>query len=185
MGKRIVLVDMDEVLVRTYENFLKKLQEVYPEIEQVPYERATKFCIKEDYPEPLREKVDSIWRYEGLFVNFPIMPGALEALIELKKNNEVFICSSPISSPYCSQEKVEWTRRNLGIDWVRRLILTKDKTLVYGDILIEDKPKIKGCRIPFWEQVIYDHPWNRHITGKRRINWQNWKEVLHELLKEN
>ena len=32
----------------------------------------------------------------------------------------------------------------MGKDWCNRMILTKDKTIVAGDLLFDDKPKITG-----------------------------------------
>jgi len=54
----------------------------------------------------------------------------------------------------------------------------KDKTLIIGDILIDDKPEIKGISTPNWEHIIFDQPYNKNITNKKRINWDNFKEVL-------
>ncbi len=38
----------------------------------------------------------------------------------------------------------EWVQQHLGRGWVNRLVITKDKTIVTGDLLIDDRPKIKG-----------------------------------------
>jgi len=178
---KTVLIDMDEVIFWTHGGFMEILKEKHPEIKPVPYEQTTEFYMENLYPENQRKTIDNIWRERGLFRNLSLMPGALEALTEISKKNEVFICSSPVISPYCIQEKYDSIGEKLGERWQRKMITTKDKTIVYGDILIDDKPKITGVRTPSWEQVIYDHPWNRNVSGKRRLTWQNYKEVLPEL----
>ena len=38
----------------------------------------------------------------------------------------------------------EWVEHHLGWKWINKLIVTKDKTVVSGDLLIDDKPIIKG-----------------------------------------
>lgn len=38
----------------------------------------------------------------------------------------------------------EWVEHYLGKDWINRTILTRDKTIVSGHILIDDNVKIKG-----------------------------------------
>jgi len=38
----------------------------------------------------------------------------------------------------------EWVKQHLGESAVRRMILTHDKTMVNGDLLIDDRPSIKG-----------------------------------------
>lgn len=37
-----------------------------------------------------------------------------------------------------------WVEKHLGHDFLEQVILTRDKTLVTGDILIDDKPDILG-----------------------------------------
>ena len=38
----------------------------------------------------------------------------------------------------------EWVENHLGKDWINRLILTRDKTMINGDVLIDDKINITG-----------------------------------------
>lgn len=37
-----------------------------------------------------------------------------------------------------------WVERHLGPEFLDKVILTRDKTIVSGDILIDDKPDILG-----------------------------------------
>lgn len=41
-----------------------------------------------------------------------------------------------------------WVEKHLGPQFVERIILTRDKTVVLGDLLIDDKDTIQG-RSPF------------------------------------
>jgi 5' nucleotidase, deoxy (Pyrimidine), cytosolic type C protein (NT5C) len=43
----------------------------------------------------------------------------------------------------------EWVKQHLGKSALRRVILTCDKTLVNGDLLIDDRPAIKGLVFKF------------------------------------
>ena len=69
----------------------------------------------------------------------------------------------------------------MGFGWTKKIILTKEKAMVRGDILIDDKPKIKNEDKALWEHIFYDKPYNREIEGKRRLTWKNWKQILTEL----
>jgi 5'-nucleotidase len=60
------------------------------------------------------------------------------------------------------------------------MIIAADKTLVRGDVLIDDRPYIKGDFTPSWEYILYDQPYNRKNTEFRRLDWSNWREVLTE-----
>ena len=87
------------------------------------------------------------------------------------------LCLSP--SPLI-QFQIAQARQHLGDDWVKRLILCHDKTLVHGDVLVDDKPEVTGSNpVPSWEHVLFGAPYNRHITDRRRIgDWTEWAEVL-------
>jgi 5'-nucleotidase len=61
------------------------------------------------------------------------------------------------------------------------MIVSKDKTIVHGDFLIDDKPSIKGVQQPTWEHLLYSQPWNAKVSSKRRITWQNWRSVIDSL----
>ena len=38
----------------------------------------------------------------------------------------------------------EWVEKHMGNDWAGKIILTPDKTLVNGHLLIDDRPNVKG-----------------------------------------
>ena len=72
----------------------------------------------------------------------------------------------------------KWVERVLGTAWVSQVILTKDKTVIKGDFLIDDKPVITRAQDPpDWEHILYDRPYNRGIKRKR-ITWENWRDIL-------
>ena len=48
--------------------------------------------------------------------------------------------------------------KHLGRDATNRLILTKDKTLVHGSLLIDDKPRILGAVKPRWKTSCSTRP---------------------------
>jgi 5'-nucleotidase len=76
-------------------------------------------------------------------------------------------------------EKYQWTEQHLGNEWAKKVILTRDKTLVKGDFLIDDRPEIIGVVTPVWEHVVFDKPYNRDVTNKKRLkSLKDWKSVL-------
>lgn len=175
-----ILIDMDGVLCDFDGEFLKRWRERHPEKFYVPFEQRTTFYVRDSYPEELRPLVTEILLESSFFREMTPMDGAKEALEEMKNMGlEVFICTSPLTTyKNCVREKYEWVENHLGADWVNRIILTKDKTLIKGDFLIDDKPEIIGLEsTPSWEHVIYDRPYNRAVN-KKRLVWANWKEVL-------
>ena len=41
----------------------------------------------------------------------------------------------------------EWIQAYMGKDWIKRMVVTRDKTVVKADLLIDDKPRITGTYI--------------------------------------
>jgi len=175
-----ILIDMDGVLSDFDGAFLNCWRELHPEKFFIPIEERTTFYVKEQYPDELKPLVSEIVWKPNFFRDMPPVNGGKEALTEMEKMGfEVFICTSPLSTyRNCVLEKFEWVEKHLGAKWVNRIILTKDKTLVKADYIIDDKPEITGVEnTPSWEHILYDCPYNRGIN-KRRITWKNWKSIL-------
>jgi 5'-nucleotidase len=171
---------MDGVIADFDGEFLKRWRERHPEKLYIPLEERTTFYVKDSYPEELKPLVVEILLESSFFRDMMPMSGAKEALFEMEQMGlEVFICTSPLNAyKNCVLEKYVWVENYLGTDWVNRIILTKDKTLVKGDYLIDDKPEITGVeRAPIWEHIVYDRPYNRDVN-KKRLVWANWKDVI-------
>ncbi len=175
-----ILIDMDGVIADFDQEFLRKWRERHPEKPYIPLEERTTFYVKDSYPEALRSFIAEILLEESFFRGMIPVPGAKEALEEMvRKGFEVFICTSPLSTyGNCVLAKYEWVEEYLGTSWVNKIILTKDKTIVKADFLIDDKPEITGAeKIPSWEHILYDRPYNRDIK-RRRLTWETWKDIL-------
>lgn len=180
MDKKIILVDMDGVLADFEGRFLEIWKKKFPHHPHVPLEKRETFYLEEDYPEGLEKDIGDIFSAPGFFENLDIIPGSKEALTKMEAlGHKVLICTSPTSKyENCVLEKYHWVSRNLGYEWTKKMIVTKDKTLVIGDMLIDDKPEHKGLRIPLWKYVLFDAPYNRKVKSDLRITWKNWEKIL-------
>lgn len=176
----IVLVDMDGVLADFEQGFLNMWRAKHPDLFYVPVEERNTFYTYKQYPKELRPLTREVVRAAGFFGSLPPIPGALKGFKALVgTDHEIFICSSPlIGNPTGASEKFDWIEEHLGREWLGKLILAPDKTMVRGDILIDDRPEIKGSQKPIWEHVLYDQLYNRQIEGRRRMTWANWHEVI-------
>ncbi len=175
-----ILVDMDGVITDFDQEFLQRWRKRHPDKLYIPVEKRTMFYIKDEYPDELKPLVAEILLESSFFEEMLPVQGAKEALEEMAANGfEVFICSSPFSNyGNCVLEKYKWVETFIGPSWVSKIILTKDKTIVKADYLIDDKPVITGAeKSPSWEHILYDRPYNRNMN-KRRIIWPNWKDIL-------
>jgi 5'(3')-deoxyribonucleotidase len=113
MDKKRVYVDMDGVLADYHSRF-KEMVLANPDIK---YPQAT---------------------YD-FFRNLEQIPLAKKSMFWMKDIFDVWILTRPsFKNPLSYTEKRVWVEENLGIEWVERLILSPDKTLLKGDILIDD-----------------------------------------------
>lgn len=175
-----ILIDMDGVIADFDQEFLQRWRKRHADKFYVPVEARHVFYVKDEYPEELKPLVVEILVESSFFRDMLPVKGAKEALEEMReKGFEVFICTSPLSTyKNCVLEKYEWVENHLGPSWVKQVILTKDKTIIKGDFLIDDKPAITGTeKHPEWEHILYDRPYNRG-TDKRRITWDTWRNIL-------
>ena len=175
LPKGTYLVDMDGVLANYVGEFNRRWKAKFPQREFIPEEELKYHHIEENYDDRYEDDVNAIPQERDFFASLDPIPGALEGIEKLaQEGNEVFICTAPNTiNPYCEQGKKEWVRKHLGMYWVRRMIITKDKTLVQGDYLIDDKPEIKGLIKPTWERIVYDQPYNRiqELKNHKRMTW--------------
>lgn len=186
----IILVDLDSVTADFEMGVYNELIKKHPEIAPIHPRERTTFKVRDQYcpiyGQEFRKIIKGIETAPGFFLSLPSLPGSIEAVLQIARKHEVFLCSAPLKEyKHCAPEKIEWVETQFGADWKKRVILTYDKTLCIGDKLIDDKPEIEGVnKNPTWEQVLVDWLYNRHVTDKRRINydWSNWKETLPELL---
>lgn len=179
----LVLVDIDDVCADFHEGFLARWRIMHPEKSCAAQEQQTEFYIHNNFPREYEPLVWEIKEAPGFYRSLPLIAGSKGGVEDIARRHDVFFCSSPMYPKYnnCVTEKYEWIEEHFGNEWTKRVILTNDKTVVKGNILIDDKPDIHGVAVPEWEQVLYDQPYNRKITGKRRMTWDNWKDVLQEL----
>ena len=184
----IILFDQDDVLADLIGEFTSRWRTRHPDLPWIHPDRQTDFYVGNQYARELGVSTDLIWDIllePGFISSLPPIQGGIDAFHALADaGHNVYVCTSPLPSQTCGDEKLAWVKRHLGPSYWNRLILTKDKTLVCGDILIDDKPAITGIRRPDWTQVVMDRAYNRHLTNMPRIarDWSDWRKVLAPLL---
>lgn len=129
MTRKLILVDMDGVLADFEKGFADTWKEKMPERAAVPLAARRSFYVRDDYPAELRDQVESIYLAPGFYRSLPLINGAVEAVRELVGlGHDLRICTSPLTQyRNCVLEKYEWVEENLGMDYVGRMIVTKDK----------------------------------------------------------
>jgi 5'-nucleotidase len=184
LSEPIVLqIDLDNTLVDFVTGWQKVWNARYPD--RIITQPPTTYNLEEAYSNFGTEKeIMEIWREPNFFLHLEPLPGALEAFKQMAKIGlDLYICSTPASANTSLSEKADWVELHLGKEWVKRLILTRDKTLIRGDYLIDDNPFVVGNFQPEWEHVILDASYNKEDDVKDsdkhfRITWDTWPSLL-------
>lgn len=160
----IILVDLDGVTADLETLFWRLWKARYPEAPQLLPEDRRTFYIEDQIGQEWSEKVRNIIHSRAFYLNLPVIPGAEEGIAGLQeRGHNVIFCTSPVNSPWCAAEKIEWVTKRFGSEMATRMIISKDKTLVRGDVLFDDRPNVTGAMEPTWLQILCDQPYNSHI----------------------
>ena len=175
----IILLDMDGVLADFEQGFVRGWTARFPGQPPLDPRDRRHFSIRDDYPTHQGAMVQAVYHAEGFFRDLAPMPGALDAARALVGlGHDVRICTSPLRHyRHCVPEKYEWIDAHLGPEFVNRMIVTRDKTLVRGDVLVDDNPDITGAQVPAWQHVVFDQPYNQQVAGPR-MTWATWRDVI-------
>ncbi len=134
-NKKVVLVDMDNVLV-DFQSGIDRLSDE----------------VKREYEGRLDE-------VPGVFSLMDPLQGAVDAIDRLSKVYDLYILSTaPWKNATAWSDKNLWVRKYFGEVFHKRIFLTHRKDMVMGDYLIDDRTKhgagnFKGTRIHFGVDV--------------------------------
>ena len=174
--KEILLIDLDDTANMFSETLHEILLKNHPELEEYPLEQRPIYEIENYYPPHVKKTIIDTVGAPGFILNLDPKHGFVEAVNILKDKYTIFFCSSPttINPELSSYEKHLWLKRYFGTS--DNLILTRDKTMVAGDFLIDDKPKIEGFCNPSWKRFMYHQTYNEDVICDGRF--MNWVEIL-------
>lgn len=182
----LILVDQDGVLADFAPHHAAEFARTHPDAPFVLDPGTQRvFDIDETVPAGWAEQVREVWCQPGFFASLPPMAGALEALESLEAaGHDVRICTAPLKRWHnCVPEKYGWVEEHLGVHWVGRMIVTRDKTLVRGDVLIDDKPRVVGALEPVWRHLLLAQPYNAagETTAWARGQWEDVPGLIETL----
>ena len=174
-----ILVDLDGVLCNLDSSILKSYRQIYPDYRFIPLDQRVGQCSDLDYLQRFSRKeanaVQRILKTPGFFRTLEPNADAVEAVKRLnvrRRDLKVYLCTTPwYRNSTCVQDKMDWVEDNLGKRWIRKMIITPDKSLIKGDILFDDKPKVSGE----FEHVMVRCQHNSHVDAKWVL--EDWKDV--------
>lgn len=164
--KKILLLDQDNILADTYPAVIDRLNARY----DLKLRHEDKDKLFGDHkilvPYITNTMLYSIFDEPNFFSSLCPIKGAIEAVQQLTEHFNVYIVTAPwISNDSCCTDKVRWIGKYLP-SLEKKVILTKAKEAVYGDIFIDDK----NSNLVEWKQV-----WTSGRTGSLQYHWTDPK----------
>lgn len=178
--KPTLLIDMDGVFCDWIAGYYMVLESKFPHAR--PWfpdpENITEFYVSDCLLDDRGKHIEQLICTDAdLYRIAPPIPGALDGMRSLRakcltRDIELFICTAPHpANKHCYSQKAVWVAEKLGEDWLDSLIITRDKTVVSADVLLDDKPNPIGGQAPNWDHVLFTQPCNRSLDKPRIDDW--------------
>lgn len=186
MSKPTLLLDMDGVIADFDLAFWHLGHELGVTFDITSMKDQTHRFLDAHIPDKAaRRAMRTIVNATHWFAKLPVAKHAEGGVRVLERHFDVWICSKPLeANPWCASDKHAWICEHFP-QFKDKLILAPDKSMVQGDILLDDAIKPEWVERAAWTPVVFDAPFNR--TGKHafdlRWSWLDPVERLVEVAK--
>lgn len=174
MKKKTIAIDMDGVLA----DIEVQLIEHYNKAHGTTLSKESIQGLAEDdaFDRPL---LRSVLNADNFFRTLPVMDDAVESLLRLQENFEIFIVSAATEFPVSLAEKVDWLGEHFPFIKWENIILCGSKRIINTDFMIDDHSKnLDYC---MGKPIMFTASHNINQTHHLRVN--NWKEAVEVLEK--
>ena len=181
MKKLTILVDMDDTIEHLLQAWIDVLNKRYG------YSVALDDCLSWDvtkaFPGLSKEQVYSVPVEEGFWDNVKPIDGAAEVLKGfIDSGHDVYIVTATVlESAWEKFNKVLF--RYFPFITPQKLIVTWNKKLIKGDVLIDDG--VHNLEGADYIKILVDMPYNRSYNAEANgmIRVYNWKQIEEEISK--
>lgn len=178
---------MDGPIVQFEEKFNQLWQLRYPELPFVPLEERVGLKMELNYPMEFRQMIKDLICEDYFARDLKPTPGAIVAINQMMEmGHEVHVCTSPLrNSDTNASDKFAWIKTHFGYKFTENVTVTSDKTLMIGDVLIDDNPDVSvggAIPIPVWKHLLFEVSHNKHVRKEHEtVNWTNWLEKIEKV----
>lgn len=139
-----------------------------------------------------RKQARRMTEAKGWFRDLPVTAGAKEGVRELLayrgqfgQSLDIWVCTKPMASnPYCADEKRAWIAEHFP-ELKNRIIITPDKSMVCGSVLLDDAPNPAWIGNAWWKPVIFTQPFNGEGSHWAEYPHWTWGDDVEVLLNAN
>lgn len=158
-----ILFDQDDVLADFLGAVVEKLNKKYNKNYSI--EQCTSWNLVKNFG---KESIEII-NEKGFFYNLKPKKDAIEVLKRMYTSGKYDIRIVTASMPNSYEEKLEWIKKYMPFFKEEHFISCKNKSSVWGDILIDDAEHNLIDFSKLGISIIYDMPHNRHVKGFKRV----------------
>jgi 5'(3')-deoxyribonucleotidase len=118
----------------------------------------------------------------GFFANVRPLQGAIDGVEALRVAGHSIYFVTARCHPVSFHDTRIWLKRYFPwVDEERHLILAYDKEVIYGDVLIDDKPKTLLSYVNAWPHALCiapEHPYNNFIKHPKVTVARSWRSII-------
>lgn len=173
MRKLTVLVDLDDTMTYLVRAWVPAINKKFGT--NVSPEDITGWRVERFFPDLSRNKVYSVMKDPGFWDTVQPREGAQEYLRRLiDDGHNVYVVTASYYVGLEEKMKAVLFRHFPFLTW-KNVIITSDKQLVMGDVLIDDAPHnhVGGT----YKSIVMDAPHNRGASVDGAIFVKNWEEA--------
>lgn len=179
-----LLLDMDGPLAAFDKACFEVCQREGVEMDIEALEQQTARFFTEHMPtEEDKEWLRFLIDEPGWFEDLEVTEGASDGVNQLVEAGvDIWVCTKPLeSNPTCRDGKAAWLRKHFP-DLEHKLILAPDKSLVRGDVLLDDAPVHSQIEVAEWDAVVFSLPFNGAGSVWESLPHWSWGDDLEVLI---
>ena len=169
--KLTILCDIDEVINDLIAQILLRYNEKYKDALCV--DDITEYNV-DLFTKPECENIFKEFCNEELISNLNPTDGAVETVTELMKRHNFYFVTSTFPDNVSSKNK--WLKRHFPLYTEKMLIVTLDKSIIKGDVMIDDYENNLHDGVGL--NILLDRPWNRKQINTKHKRAYSWDDVL-------
>ena len=181
MKRKRLLIDADEVLADFQLAIFELAEKLFGH--KLTSHNFDTWDIFGAFPQHERDALFDIIEKPGFCKTIRPVPGALEAVQELRKHVDVHPVTSPFSSSTWVSERYAWLHDEFGFKR-KDIVFTQAKFLVNGDALLDDSPKHVTSWLEEYPEkmgMLWHIPNTRTLTQYDHLRVKSWGEVIQKV----
>lgn len=178
-----LLLDQDGPLADFDMHFYERCEGRYELDVAGPHEQTARYFTDHIPNRAHRAEARAMVDKAGWFRHLPVTPGAIEGVAALiDAGVDVWVCTKPLEvNPTCRDDKGAWLAEHFPM-LEHKLIITPDKSLIAGDVLLDDAPHSTWIDRASWTPVIFAAPFNGPGSAWADLPHWTWGDPLDDLL---